>query len=57
MPGGQRDIQRHRVGTNSQFPLKLAEVFGEFSQLIPQKGLAKLERGRERECLVPDFKV
>ena len=35
----------------------VCEVFGEFSQLIPQKGLAKLERGRERECLVPDFKV
>ena len=35
----------------------VCEVFGEFSRLIPQKGLAKLERGGERGCLVPDFKV
>ena len=35
----------------------MCEVFGEFSRFIPQKGLAKLERGRDREGLVPDFKV
>ena len=31
------------------------EVFGLFSHLIPQEGLTRLERGRERQGLVPDF--
>ena len=31
------------------------EVFGLFSHLIPQEGLNRLERGRERQGMVPDF--
>ena len=31
------------------------EVFGEFSHLIPQEGLNRMERGRKRQGLVPDF--
>ena len=31
------------------------EVFNLFSGLIPQEGLARLERGRKRQGLVPDF--
>ena len=31
------------------------EVFGLFSHLIPQEGLSRLERGRERQGMVPDF--
>ena len=30
-------------------------VFGEFSHLIPQEGLSRMERGRKRQGLVPDF--
>ena len=33
------------------------EVFGLFSHLIPQEGLNRLERGRERQGMVPDFMV
>ena len=33
------------------------EVFNDFSGLIPQQGLARIERGRKRQGLVPDFKV
>ena len=32
------------------------EVFGCFSPLIPQQGLARIERGRQRQSMVPDFK-
>ena len=31
------------------------EVFGLFSHLIPQEGLNRLERGRARQGMVPDF--
>ena len=31
------------------------EVFYLFSGLIPQEGLSRLERGRKRQSLVPDF--
>ena len=31
------------------------EVFGLFSHLIPQEGLNRLERGRDRQGMVPDF--
>ena len=31
------------------------EVFGLFSHLIPQEGLSRMERGRERQGMVPDF--
>ena len=33
------------------------EVFNLFSGLIPQEGLARIDRGRKRQGLVPDFKV
>ena len=33
------------------------EVFNLFSHLIPQEGLSRLERGRKRQGLVPDFKL
>ena len=33
------------------------EVFGLFSHLIPQEGLNRLERGRERQGMVPDFLI
>ena len=32
------------------------EVFGCFSSCIPQQGLSRLERGRQRQSMVPDFK-
>ena len=31
------------------------EVFNIFSGLIPQQGLSRLEQGRKRQGLVPDF--
>ena len=33
------------------------EVFGLFSHLIPQEGLSRLEKGRARQCMVPDFMI
>ena len=33
------------------------EVFNVFSGLIPQLGLSRLEQGRKRQGLVPDFRV
>ena len=33
------------------------EVFNEFSGLIPQQGLSRMERGRKRQGLVPDFRL
>ena len=33
------------------------EVFNIFSGLIPQEGLSRLEAGRKRQGLVPDFRV
>ena len=33
------------------------EVFGLFSHLISQDGLSRLERGRERQGMVPDFMI
>ena len=33
------------------------EVFNLFSDCIPQEGLARIERGRHRQGLVPDFKL
>ena len=33
------------------------EVFNLFSGLIPQQGLSRLEAGRKRQGLVPDFRV
>ena len=34
-----------------------SEVFNEFADLIPQAGLSRIERGRRRQGLVPDFKL
>ena len=34
-----------------------SEVFHLFSQVIPQRGLSRIERGRKREGIVPDFKL
>ena len=33
------------------------EVFNLFSREIPQEGLARIERGRTRQAMVPDFKI
>ena len=33
------------------------EVFNLFSREIPQEGLARIERGRTRQTMVPDFKI
>ena len=33
------------------------EVFGLFSRDIPQAGLARMERGRKRQGIIPDFKL
>ena len=33
------------------------EVFNLFARLIPQEGLNRLERGRRRQALVPDFRL
>ena len=33
------------------------EVFNLFADCIPQAGLARIERGRHRQGLVPDFKL
>ena len=32
------------------------EVFGCFAPCIPQEGLSRLERGRQRQSIIPDFK-
>ena len=34
-----------------------AEVFGLFSHLIPAQALTRLERGRKRQAIVPDFRL
>ena len=33
------------------------EVFGLFSHLIPQEGLSRMESGRKRQGIVPDFRL
>ena len=33
------------------------EVFGLFSHLIPQEGLSRIERGKKRQGMVPDFQL
>ena len=33
------------------------EVFGLFSHLIPRDGLSRLDSGRARQALVPDFRI
>ena len=33
------------------------QVFNQFADCIPQAGLARIERGRHRQGLVPDFKL
>ena len=33
------------------------EVFGLFSHLIPKEGLSRMESGRARQALVPDFRI
>ena len=35
----------------------VCEVFNMFSSCIPQAGLSRIERGRQRQGLVPDFKL
>lgn len=35
----------------------VCEVFNLFADCIPQAGLARIERGRRRQGLVPDFKI
>ena len=32
-------------------------MFGLFSHLIPQEGLSRIERGRKRQAMVPDFQL
>ena len=32
------------------------EVFGAFSSCIPQQGLSRIQRGRTRQAILPDFK-
>ena len=34
-----------------------SEVFHLFAQLIPQQGLSRIQRGRKRNGIVPDFKL
>ena len=36
---------------------KTSEVFGLFSHLIPQEGLNRIERGRKRQAIVPNFRI
>jgi hypothetical protein len=33
------------------------EPFGLFSRVIPQEGLARMERGRKRQGIIPDYKL
>ena len=33
------------------------EVFGLFSHLIPAQALTRMEKGRKRQALVPDFRL
>ena len=35
----------------------VCEVFNLFASCIPQAGLSRIERGRRRQGLVPDFKL
>ena len=46
----------NRLCTWSKLPA-VCEVFGLFSHLIPQEGLNRMERGRKRQGLVPDFQL
>ena len=49
-------IELNRLMMWSSMP-STCEVFGLFSHLIPQEGLNRLERGRERQGMVPDFLI
>ena len=46
----------HSLCTWARLPAT-AEVFGLFSHLIPAQALTRLERGRKRQALVPDFRL
>ena len=35
----------------------VVEVFNLFSGHIPQQGLARVDQGRQRQAMVPDFKI
>ena len=42
--------------TKAGIPI-VCEVFNLFADAIPQQGLSRIERGRRRQALVPDFKL
>ena len=46
----------NRLCVRSKLPATY-EVFGLFSHLIPQEGLSRIERGRKRQGMVPDFQL
>ena len=49
-------MELNRLCVWSSLP-STCEVFGLFSHLIPQEGLSRIERGRKRQAMVPDFKL
>ena len=61
---GDRFRKQHDLVKNFLFPkLRAAgvpvecEVFNLFAREIPQEGLSRIERGRTRQTMVPDFKI
>ena len=46
----------HRLCQWAGMPVEM-EVFNLFSGLIPQQGLARIDKDRQRQSMVPDFKI
>ena len=49
-------LRIHHLLRGARIPAQ-CEVFNEFADLIPQAALSRIERGRRRQGLVPDFKL
>ena len=52
----QVKLTLHNLCKWAGLPVEM-EVFNLFSRLIPQQGLARIETGRQRQGMVPDFKI
>ena len=48
-------MKLYNLANESRLPVN-CEVFGCFSACIPQQGLSRIERGRQRQSIVPDFR-
>ena len=49
-------MKLYSLATECRLPTN-CEVFGLFSSCIPQQGLNRIERGRQRQSMIPDFQL